>query len=271
MDFESGEVTYLLNNQSTEDVVWGQKLGKDNYPCFSAHIVYYGYDYCIETYANDPLNDEPVHEFSDKMTYDDDAHFYKCNYCDERDREEAHNMTEYRHYDMEGHISNCTVCEYEQYRKHQWNAGTVVTEPTVDVNGMLIKDCNTCKGKKEVEIGLDIELPTLDAVDYIQEEGFIKTTFKIEIKASDIRSGLKEIYYSFIPNDKVIDDNVMEMVTWNKYDKSFKYDTKSYDSLYIKVIDNCDNYIITDSKSAVLLENNEKGNKYYWIRDIRSY
>ncbi len=45
----SGEVTYLLNNSSSENVVWHQTLGTDSYPVFKGSVVYdtaFGYSNC---------------------------------------------------------------------------------------------------------------------------------------------------------------------------------------------------------------------------------
>ena len=69
--FASGEVAYLLNGSSSENVTWYQKLLTDTYPVLdSKHgIVYYGYVDCQsqdKIYANTELSkDKPEHEESD--------------------------------------------------------------------------------------------------------------------------------------------------------------------------------------------------------------
>lgn len=55
--FKSGEITYLLNNNiSDENVAFKQNIGDYNYPMFEGKVVYYGYEKCtstIKTYSND--------------------------------------------------------------------------------------------------------------------------------------------------------------------------------------------------------------------------
>ncbi|MBO5088816.1 MAG: leucine-rich repeat protein, partial [Lachnospiraceae bacterium] len=79
--FENGEVAYLLNGSSSENVTWYQKLLTDTYPVLdSKHgIVYYGYADCRNmTYANTELSkDKPEHNWkceldeanTNKMTF----------------------------------------------------------------------------------------------------------------------------------------------------------------------------------------------------------
>lgn len=66
--FQSGEVTWLLNNKSTSGV-WKQKIGSDNYPNFSGGTVYYGYKDCTDMiYSNSSLSTTPAEhpEFDSK-------------------------------------------------------------------------------------------------------------------------------------------------------------------------------------------------------------
>lgn len=68
--FLTGEVTYLLNGESSDgDLIWYQTLDKDEYPVLNGGVIYKGYKNCASTeleYANSPLLDEiPAHNYVD--------------------------------------------------------------------------------------------------------------------------------------------------------------------------------------------------------------
>ncbi len=87
-EFNSGEITYLLNEkQSSDNVIWRQTLhtkATNSYPTFDGKIVYAGYRYCYSTnieYGNDKtiLFDEvPNHDFS-ILKHDETSHWYACS------------------------------------------------------------------------------------------------------------------------------------------------------------------------------------------------
>ncbi len=65
--FKSGEVAYLLQG-AKEELVWGQKLGEEDFPVLGKDRVYYGYDTCADGvtsgYTNKTATDEkPVHNY----------------------------------------------------------------------------------------------------------------------------------------------------------------------------------------------------------------
>lgn len=65
--FASGEITYLLNQKSSENPIWYQKLGSENYPVFTGSTVYYGYRDCLSEgaeYANTELNPDQSHSYT---------------------------------------------------------------------------------------------------------------------------------------------------------------------------------------------------------------
>ena len=100
-EFNSGEITYLLNEkQSNDNVIWRQTLQAksiNSYPTFDGKIVYAGYRYCYSTnieYGNDKtvLFDEvPNHDFS-ILKHDETSHWYACstNGCTAVNNKEEH-------------------------------------------------------------------------------------------------------------------------------------------------------------------------------------
>ncbi len=62
--FASGEVTWLLNHETSEgDVVWGQKIGTEEYPVIGGDRVYYSYVNCSDTtkvYSNTEGSDSTI-------------------------------------------------------------------------------------------------------------------------------------------------------------------------------------------------------------------
>jgi len=87
----SGEVCYWLNDStSTGTLNWYQRLGEDgdSYPGLklasdSSNIVYYGYDVCYLTYANDTLSSNASdHDYSGLSAADENGlKSYLCAHC----------------------------------------------------------------------------------------------------------------------------------------------------------------------------------------------
>ncbi len=78
--FASGEVTYLLNSESSEEAIWYQELGTDNYPVLTGTKIVYPVEYCITVnYTNDEGQAKSVinHDYDN---YTDDM--TKCPNCD---------------------------------------------------------------------------------------------------------------------------------------------------------------------------------------------
>lgn len=81
--FASGEVAYLLNGSSSEDVDWYQAIGTDSYPALNSTrgIVYYGYLHCTDTnkqYTNNSNASDAIPEHNYEYTATNDTITASC-------------------------------------------------------------------------------------------------------------------------------------------------------------------------------------------------
>lgn len=73
--FQSGEVTWLLNNKSASGA-WKQTINSDGYPNFSGQTVYYGYSDCTDRiYTNNSLQAEK----GEHLQFTENGFCVKCN------------------------------------------------------------------------------------------------------------------------------------------------------------------------------------------------
>ncbi len=103
--FESGEVAYCMNNNSSEGI-WKQTIDEDTSPNFNGKAVYCGYK-CGESeksYSNEPLFEEiTVHVYDN----DCDADCNTCGYTREPEHDNYYEMSEH-----DGHIAYCKKCDF---------------------------------------------------------------------------------------------------------------------------------------------------------------
>ncbi len=124
--FKSGEIAYLLNNLSSEGVIWYQTIDADAYPVLdNTHkTVYCGYEECKSVYANSEA----------ELSKDPAAHTWSNGVCSVCETKCTHNWSEYV----------CTICQMT-CEQHDWENGTCsicskeCAHAEYDTNGLCIE------------------------------------------------------------------------------------------------------------------------------------
>ena len=249
----SGELAYKLNNDSSEcSVAWRQVIGKDDYPTFYGKIVYKGYEQCSNIiYTNENVSNKPVHEYKSEYSADGYNHFHECINCDEHADVEPHVYEPGAKYENETHHTRlCKVCGYNIKIPHVWENPTVIESEEEDKADVTEYSCRDCDCKKTVEILVDEELPSgtlkMETTFFSGLFGGNKKT--IIVDAFDAKSGVREIEYTL---QEIMPTN-FDILEWIIYKKGFKVNLKKYPYVYVKIVDNCGNYIVIDKDSQVV-------------------
>lgn len=257
--FASGEVAWLLNNETTAST-WGQTLGTEAAPVLKGATVYGGYEYCYSdsiTYSNHSGQvhvTKPAHVF-EKLECDEDYHWYSCTNdgCTATDGKEQHNGGTATYFEE----AVCEVCE-QPY-------------------GDLLKDTIPPTGKISIdENKWDTFLNT------ITFNLFFNQTQRVEISAWDDSydvTGYTEeqaavIEYCLYSGDTALTKDELEKEVFTPYAGAFPIDPDDNYVIYVKITDHAGNVTYINSDGLVLdatapaITGITNGSVYYTTQNI---
>lgn len=154
LDYHVGTCSVCGETNAHEAHDWNDGVETVPATCVTPGVKTLTCSICNES-TQEPIAPTGVHSYGEWQKYTTDEHIHYCTLdsnCTASETE-AHAVSGYTDYDDEHHKINCNVCgETEILADHNWDEGSVTSNPTCVTEGEATYTCADCGGTKTAPV-----------------------------------------------------------------------------------------------------------------------